>query len=299
VSNSLKTNYVRFGSNITLNATAAGAFPLTYQWFQNDSAIVDATNSSFVLANATIDDEGAYSIAVSNSYGEVHSRQGSVVVLVRPSIVVQPLDQRVVSNAAVSFSIRATGHPMPLGFRWRRNAVTYTNISIFGSNCFVTFPALSPDGTNSIVFSVAVTNLAGSILSSNAIVTFASDADLDGLPDDWEISHGFHPSDSADALRDDDHDGTSNLAEYLGGTDPRDPNDVLRLDLLSIDDAKWNATFHAQSNRTYTVQTAAHIGEPWRSLLSVLAAATNRTIQVTGGFDNANAIFRIKTPASP
>jgi enediyne biosynthesis protein E4 len=299
VSDSFKTNYVRFGSNITFNATAVGAFPLTYQWFQNESAIVDATNSSFVLANATIDDEGAYSVTVSNSYGEVRTQQGSVVVLVRPSIIIQPLDQQVVSNAAVSFSISASGHPMPLGFRWRRNAVTYTNISIFGSNCFVTFPALRPDGSNSITFSVAVTNLAGSILSSNAVVTFASDADLDGLPDDWEISHGFQPSDSADALRDDDHDGTSNLAEYQSGTDPRDPNNVLQLDLLSIGDAQWNATFLAQSNRTYTVQAAENVGQPWRPLLNVPATATNRTIQVTGGFDNRSAIFRIKTPASP
>ena len=299
VSDSLKTNYVRFGSNVTFNATAVGAFPLTYQWFQNDFAIVDATNSSFVLANATIADEGAYSVAVSNSYGEVRNHQGSVVVLVRPSIVVQPLDQHVVSNAAVSFSISASGHPMPLGFRWRRNAVTYTNINIFGSNCFVTFPTLRPDGTNNIVFSVAVTNLAGSILSSNAVVTFASDTDLDGLPDHWETSHGFQPSDPADALRDDDHDGSSNLAEYRSGTNPRDPNDVLRLDLLSIGDATWNAAFHAQSNHTYSVQAAEHLGQPWHPLLNVLAVATNRVIPLTGRFDNGGAILRVKTPAGP
>ena len=298
VSNNLKTNYVRLGSNVTFNASAVGAFPLTYQWFQNDTPIANATNSTFALANATIDHEGAYSVIVSNSYGEVRSQQGSVVVLVRPSIVVQPLDQYVVSNAAVSFSISASGHPLPLSFRWRRNAITYTNISIFGSNCFVTFPAFRPDGTNSIVFSVAVTNLAGSTLSSNALVTVASDADFDGLPDDWEIANGFQPSDSGDALGDDDHDGTSNLAEYRSGTDPRDPNDVLRLDLLSTDGA-WNATFHAQSNRTYTVQAAEHVGQPWHSVLNVLAVATNRTIQMTGHFDNGTAIFRIKTPAGP
>jgi hypothetical protein len=298
-SDSLKTNYVRFGSNITFNATAVGAFPLTYQWFQNGSAIVDATNSSFVLANVAIDDEGEYSVAVSNSYGEVRSQQGSVVVLVRPSIVVQPLDQQAVSNATVSFSISASGHPMPLSFRWRRNSVTYTNINIFGSNCFVTFPALRPDGTNNVVFSVAVTNLAGSILSSNAVVTFASDGDVDGLPDDWETVYGFQPSDSADALRDDDLDGTSNLAEYRSGTNPRDPNDVLRLALFSTGDDAWNATFHAQSNRTYTVQAAEHIGQAWRPLLNVLAVATNRTIQVTGRFDHGGAVFRIKTPAGP
>ncbi len=297
-SDSLKTNYVRFGSNVTLNVTAVGAFPIAYQWFRDLSPIVDATNSSFVLGNATIEDEGAYSVAVSNSYGEVHCAQGSVVVLVRPGVVVQPLDQIAVPNATVSFSISATGHPMPLSFRWRRNALTYTNIAVFGSNCFVTFP-VRPDGTNKIVFSVAVTNLAGAILSSNAVVTFASDADFDGLPDDWETAYGFEPSNSNDALRDDDGDGSSNLAEYQTGTDPRNSNDVLRLDLVVTGDDTWGSTFSAQSNRTYTVQATENLGQPWRPVLHVLAAATNRTINVTGHFDSTNALLRVKTPATP
>jgi hypothetical protein len=298
VPENLRTNYVRFGSNVAFNATAGGAPPLIYQWFHNGMAMVDATNSSFVVTNAAIEHEGAYSVAVSNSYGEVRRQQGSVVVLVRPNIVVQPLDQTVVPNTSVSFSISATGHPMPLGFRWRRDALTYTNITLFGSNCFVSLPALQPSGTNQITFSVVVTNLAGSILSSNAVVTFASDSDLDGLPDDWETANGLQPSNAADALGDDDGDGSSNLAEYRSGTNPRDANDVLRLDLHSMDGATWNASFYAQSNHTYTVQTAEEIGQPWHPVMHVLATATNRTVYVTGPVAAA-AILRIKTPAAP
>jgi hypothetical protein len=53
-----------------------------------------------------------------------------------------------------------------------------------------------------------------------------TDVNANGLPDDWEIQHfgalGVDPA--ADA----DHDGTTNLMEYLAGTDPNDAHSVFR-----------------------------------------------------------------------
>ncbi|MDP3069819.1 MAG: lamin tail domain-containing protein [Opitutaceae bacterium] len=59
------------------------------------------------------------------------------------------------------------------------------------------------------------------------VVNFRLDADYDGdgLPDIWEIAHGFDPTDPADASLDADGDGQSNRAEYIAGTNPRDPSD--------------------------------------------------------------------------
>ncbi|MFW9994546.1 MAG: NosD domain-containing protein [Candidatus Odinarchaeota archaeon] len=48
------------------------------------------------------------------------------------------------------------------------------------------------------------------------------DFDWDGLPDWWENQNGFDFTDPSDALKDPDGDGVSNLAEYRGGSDPRD-----------------------------------------------------------------------------
>ena len=48
----------------------------------------------------------------------------------------------------------------------------------------------------------------------------ASDADLDGLPDEWETAHGLDP-DVADAGGNPDHDVYTNLEEYRNGTDPQ------------------------------------------------------------------------------
>lgn len=47
------------------------------------------------------------------------------------------------------------------------------------------------------------------------------DTDHDGMPDGWEIQHGFDPLNPADALADADGDGLTNVREYELDADPR------------------------------------------------------------------------------
>jgi len=49
---------------------------------------------------------------------------------------------------------------------------------------------------------------------------YDTDDDGDIMPDDWEVANGFDPLDPADAMLDEDGDGSSNLTEYTAGTDP-------------------------------------------------------------------------------
>jgi hypothetical protein len=46
------------------------------------------------------------------------------------------------------------------------------------------------------------------------------DTDNDGMPDSWERRYGLNPRDPSDANSDKDHDGYTNLEEYLNGTSP-------------------------------------------------------------------------------
>jgi len=57
----------------------------------------------------------------------------------------------------------------------------------------------------------------------NKFVFIGPDNDTDGTADSWELAHGLNPNDPADASRDDDGDGFTNLQEYLDGTDPANP----------------------------------------------------------------------------
>jgi pectate lyase len=46
------------------------------------------------------------------------------------------------------------------------------------------------------------------------------DGDQDGMPDAWEKTHGLNPADADDSRLDLDHDGYTNVEEYLNRTDP-------------------------------------------------------------------------------
>ncbi len=55
------------------------------------------------------------------------------------------------------------------------------------------------------------------------IVKVEVDTDHDGLPNDWEKKYGLNPADPADAAKDSDGDGFTNLEEFQAKTDPKDP----------------------------------------------------------------------------
>lgn len=65
------------------------------------------------------------------------------------------------------------------------------------------------------------------------------DTDMDGMPDEWEILHGFDPNDPADADKDADGDGFTNLEEFKAGTNPRDPKShpdvIVRMQVKAIE----------------------------------------------------------------
>ena len=100
-------------------------------------------------------------------------------------------------------------------------------------------------------------------------LTLGEDSDGDGLPDAWErivasqlgIGGGLA---GIDGSGDADHDGLSNLDEYLAGTYAFDPADGLALRLLRVDADASVAEFLAISGRTYEVQSSADF-KTWTS----------------------------------
>src|SRR2546421_156196 len=74
----------------------------------------------------------------------------------------------------------------------------------------------------------------------------------DGMPDFWETAKGLIPF-SNDANDDYDGDGSSNLQEYLAGTNPLDARSYLSLDVARAADGV-HLRFGAVAGRSYSVQ---------------------------------------------
>jgi pectate lyase len=157
------------GQDASFSVLAAGTLPLSYQWDDNtNSPIGNATNSTLTVTNAQVSDSGGYSVIVSNAYGSVTSAvaQLSVTIPDPPSIITQPQDQpNVVPGASATFTVEAGGSE-PLSYQWYYNTTTpVTN----ANDSTLTLTNVQPGDAGS--YSVVVSNIAGSITSSNAVLT--------------------------------------------------------------------------------------------------------------------------------
>jgi hypothetical protein len=57
------------GDTANFNVHAVGTAPLIYQWWFNNSKLAGATSTTLTLSNVQLNQEGTYSITVSNTYG--------------------------------------------------------------------------------------------------------------------------------------------------------------------------------------------------------------------------------------
>ncbi|HTQ50778.1 MAG TPA: immunoglobulin domain-containing protein, partial [Candidatus Acidoferrales bacterium] len=69
-----------WGQNTTLSITAWGSGPLTFQWYDNGVALLNATNSTLTFSAIQFTNAGSYSVVVSSSLGSVTNTPAQVVV---------------------------------------------------------------------------------------------------------------------------------------------------------------------------------------------------------------------------
>jgi len=291
---------VRFGSNATFAATVEGIAPFEFQWRFGSQDLPGATAPALVLANIQLAHEGVYRVIAANVHGVVTSAPVNLGVLMGITVLRPPLNLRVVDGGDAIFSVMVAGHPPPFGYFLRRGAANITN---YTSNDRAGFLSLfNAQLSDAGVYRVAVSNAATPALVFTPVLTVLPDYDQDGLPDEWEITHGLMTNESADASLDLDLDGLANRQEYVAGTDPNDPRSFLKVErlLLSGDESAAIIQFHALANQTYTVEHKAELSGTWAKLADIVALASNQLVSITNRLDGpATRYYRLATPRTP
>ncbi len=123
------------------------------------------------------------------------------------------------------------------------------------------------------------------------LTSLTGDTDGDGLPDWWEVLYFGDPEAAvpdrsvADPEGDADHDMFKNLHEYLAGTDPTDPQSLLRLVRAgpsALDPNETEVTWQSVPGKTYTVQGRASFeaGSDWAELAAGVPAHASDAVTV-------------------
>ncbi|MBL9173250.1 MAG: lamin tail domain-containing protein [Verrucomicrobiales bacterium] len=135
------------------------------------------------------------------------------------------------------------------------------------------------------------------LLRPSPEATNASDADFDGLPDVWELTHHLDPL-SPNAGADPDGDGWSNALEFQLGLDPQDAVSTLRLALeRSADRSSPDAlSFLATPGVRYVVERHAAVSAGWQLFQAIDPAPTTRpvTIPLLLNDGDPGGIFRVR-----
>lgn len=123
------------------------------------------------------------------------------------------------------------------------------------------------------------------------------DDDNDGLPDAWETQYGLNPLDatgSNGANGDLDGDGVSNGLEYLQGTNPNDPESVLKITSLAQNNGQNLVNWRSVADRNYRLQKSdGLIGATWQDVFFGTALGATSTVAEAAA-NTTNRFYRVK-----
>lgn len=162
---------VEAGQPALLQAVAEGTQPITYSWSRNGQPIANSNTSALWVFNASPADDGAlFTVTATNAAGTVTSAAARLNVsgsAIAPSIATQPLSATAVAGEAASFAVAAQGSG-PLAYQWLRNGAPIAGATQ------ATYQLVATAGDNAALFSVTVSNVAGSVTSQAATLTVVS-----------------------------------------------------------------------------------------------------------------------------
>jgi uncharacterized lipoprotein YddW (UPF0748 family) len=162
------------GDPAIFTVQAYGTEQLTYQWkkgnatLSNAGRISGADTATLTITDSESGDAGNYSVIVqSQAGGSVTSATVELEVQTPPSIVTQPVGGTFTAGTNVTMTVVADGDE-PLYFQWRKDGTNITTSGNVGGANTATLTITNIASLNAGVYSVVVTNVAGSATSANA-----------------------------------------------------------------------------------------------------------------------------------
>lgn len=160
-----------------LNFAAAGAPPLTARWQFNGTNLPGATNLFWFIPNASPTNAGLYSLVVTNAAGAATGTMSLTVTSTPPAIAIQPAGVLTGVGSNVTLSVRAVGS-MPLTYQWQRNGTALADGALVSGARTPTLTLLNVQTNDTANYNVVVTNVVGSAVSANALLTVLPGAPL-------------------------------------------------------------------------------------------------------------------------
>ncbi len=161
------------GTTATFTVAFTGTTP-SLQWYKlGGSPISGATSSTLTLTGVQDADATGYYVMLNNAAGTATSSTAMLTVIDPPVIVTQPSSRTNNASTTATFSVAVNG-TIPFGYQWYKitpaatNALTDSgNISGTTGNTLTIANVLAVDQAS---YSVTITNPAGTVISSNALL---------------------------------------------------------------------------------------------------------------------------------
>jgi hypothetical protein len=247
---------VALGSNATFAVTAVGISPLSYQWQTNGVNLTDgggisgSTNNVLTITDVQTNNSGTYTVVITNIAGSATSSNAVLTVAMSPVIVTQPTNQVLAVGSTATLAVAAIGI-LPLSYQWQTNGVNLTDGGGIGGSTNNVLTITDVQTNNSGTYTVIITNIAGMVTSSNAVLTVASPPVIEIQPTNQAMAVGSTAILAVTAV------GTEplNYQWQINGTNLVDGTDPVNGDITSGSTTNMLTISNAQTNNSgnYTV----------------------------------------------
>jgi hypothetical protein len=171
------------GTTAAFTVAASGTTPFTYQWRRGAAPLSDGGNISgsgtatLTITNVQDADATNYSVVISNPAGTAHSSAATLKVIDGPVITTQPQSRTNLATTTATFTVLAGGTGP--SYQWFKNGTNLLTdagkLSGSTSNVLTITNVLGADRGS---YSVVISNAAGVVTSSNAVLTVIDPAIL-------------------------------------------------------------------------------------------------------------------------